>query len=285
MEALAFTISNNGFFQFLISIITISAIAIILIRYLNQSNKVKRDRVESEIFLESKYLEKLRSELQKKIDGITSKDLNFTEQEKINIINDLKNKILTEASDSILNDIKTQIGKNIFEESIIENIDRSFRRLYDEKNSLFIRGNFNLVIGVILSGIGGSFAYFFIQKLPVTSSGMQLVSYSFPRISLFMLFALLVFFFLNLYKKSLEDIKYYQNEITNLEAKYLSLRIAKKMNNHKLLGLVLENLIKTERNFILEKGQTTVELEKEKNDSNSANKALDTLKEILKNQK
>ncbi|MZY05435.1 hypothetical protein GUK58_05145 [Acinetobacter pittii] len=285
MESLVYLISNNGYFQFLISIFTISGIAVILIRYLNQSNEVKRNRIESEVFFETKYLDKYRNEFQKKIDSITSKGLIFSEEEKINIINDIKTKILTDASDSIINDIKTQIGKNIFEESVIENINSSFRRLYDEKNSLFIRGNFNLVIGVILSGIGGSFAYFFIQKLPLTTSGIQLLSYSFPRISLFMLFALLVFFFLNLYKKSLEDIKYYQNEITNLEAKYLSLQIAKNMNNHKLLGMVLENLIKTERNFILEKGQTTVELEKEKNDSNSANKTLDTLKDILKNQK
>lgn len=137
----------------------------------------------------------------------------------------------------------------------------------------------------MISGLGGYIAYLFIQKLPITGSGVAFLSYSLPRISLFMLIALLVFFFLNLYKRSLDDIKYYQNEMTNLEAKYLSLQIAKQMNNHKMLCMVLDGLIKTERNFILEKGQSTVEIEKNRNDSNAANRALETVKDIFKYKK
>ena len=83
----------------------------------------------------------------------------------------------------------------------------------------------------------------------------------------------------------MDDIKYYQNEITNLEAKYLSLQIAKSMNNHKLLSSILEQLMKTERNFVLEKDQSTIDLEKERLSSDNANNTLKTITDIFKNQK
>ena len=84
-----------------------------------------------------------------------------------------------------------------------------------------------------------------------------------------------------LYKKSLDDIKYYQNEITNLEAKYLSLDQSKQSGNFKLLANVLETLNKTERNFILKKDETTIELEKSKIETQSSNNTVQALKDII----
>ena len=85
----------------------------------------------------------------------------------------------------------------------------------------------------------------------------------------------------NLYKKSLDDIKYYQNEITNLEAKYLSLDQSKQSGNFKLLANALETLNKTERNFILKKDETTIELEKSKIETQSSNNTVQALKDII----
>ena len=85
----------------------------------------------------------------------------------------------------------------------------------------------------------------------------------------------------NLYKKSLDDIKYYQNEITNLEAKYLSLDQSRQSGNFKLLANALETLNKTERNFILKKDETTIELEKSKIDAQSTNNTVQALKDII----
>lgn len=133
----------------------------------------------------------------------------------------------------------------------------------------------------MISVMGGSIAYIFIQKLPTAATTVELFSYTLPRLSFFMLVVLLAFFFLNLYRKSMDDIKYYQNEITNLEAKYLSLQMAKSMNNHKLISSILEQLVKTERNFVLEKDQSTIELEKERISSNNANNTLQAVKDIF----
>ncbi|MNE51800.1 hypothetical protein D3C80_1464460 [compost metagenome] len=103
-----------------------------------------------------------------------------------------------------------------------------------------------------------------------------------PKTFFVLLIEIFSYFFLNLYKKSLDEIKYYQNEITNLESKYIALRVAKSINNHKMISVVLEELAKTERNFILEKDQTTIEIEKERISSNSTNNTLQTVKDIFK---
>jgi hypothetical protein len=74
-------------------------------------------------------------------------------------------------------------------------------------------------------------------------------------------FALLLqavgFFFLRLYVRNHTDIKYYNNELTNLDMKEAGLRIA--FENKKLsLAKPLMSLIHTERNFILKKGESSI---------------------------
>ncbi|MGZ2749622.1 hypothetical protein [Burkholderia stagnalis] len=85
-----------------------------------------------------------------------------------------------------------------------------------------------------------------------------------PRLSFALLIELFAYFFLKLYKSSLSEIKYFQNEITNIEAKSLALRVALSSDSPAVTGKVLGSLMATERNCILEKGQSTVDLERAK---------------------
>ncbi|MEI8616865.1 hypothetical protein P4S63_03450 [Pseudoalteromonas sp. B193] len=76
-----------------------------------------------------------------------------------------------------------------------------------------------------------------------------------------MLIEVFAYFFLKLYKQGLSEIKYFQNEITNIESKFLALRLSSKSGQGDCIKEVVANLLTTERNFVLEKGQTTIELE------------------------
>jgi hypothetical protein len=88
------------------------------------------------------------------------------------------------------------------------------------------------------------------------------------RISIALFIQTFAYFFLRLCKTSLEDIKYYQNEITNVESKWLAFKAATDMNNDALLKLAVEALMKTERNFVLKKGDGTLGLERERMEKN-----------------
>lgn len=104
------------------------------------------------------------------------------------------------------------------------------------------------------------------------------LTYFLPRISLTIFIEIFSYFFLNLYKKNLEDIKYFQNEVTNLESKYLALLYAFESNNGQIKAKVIEMLMGTERNFILKKDETTIELEKSKIEAQSSNNTIQALK-------
>jgi hypothetical protein len=284
-------------------LISIIGLAYGMMEYLNRSseNKITKKRLRAEILygdgrISGDFYENFKRisqddvvqrlvAIENKLEVIENYNLDFQADEKAKVIDDIKKSIVTQSSDSILRELINKIEVSNFEKILTLDMEKSINRLKSEKNSLFIRGNFNLVIGVIMSIVGGFLAYQFIERLPASNSSFELISYSLPRFSLSLLIGLLVFFFLNLYRKSMDDIKYYQNEITNLESKYLSLNLANQMKNHKTIGMVIENLMQTERNFVLEKDQSTIELEKERINSNNSSNVIDMLKEIINSRK
>ena len=159
---------------------------------------------------------------------------------------------------------------------------RSISRIKQEIRYLRNTGNIQLYLGVILS----------ISAITLVAEKVffNLTTYSdinhflveiLPRAFLLIFIEIFSFFFLNLYKKSLDDIKYLNNELTNLENKFLALYISKENGNFKLLSSSLNELLKTERNFILKKDETTIELEKNKIEAQSSNNTIQALKDII----
>ena len=80
----------------------------------------------------------------------------------------------------------------------------------------------------------------------------------------------------------MSDVKYYQNELTNVEIKSITLQSALSTKNEQTIKMVIKELIETERNIILKKGESTVSLEKEKIDDKNTTALLDSLKSLVK---
>lgn len=105
-----------------------------------------------------------------------------------------------------------------------------------------------------------------------------------PRLSVVALTEIVVIFFLSFYKRNLDDIKYYQNELTNVDFKILSI-LNLSQNNKKeeakkeeaLVQLYLE-LAKTERNPSLNPSKENVKAADAEQEQESAVKA--SLKKI-----
>jgi len=110
----------------------------------------------------------------------------------------------------------------------------------------------------------------------------KLLSYYLPKLSLVLFVEVFSFFFLRLYKESLDEIKYFQNELTNAELRFLAMEAALLEGGASaVLASVIRGLAATERNFILKKGESTVDLRKGELDLESHKQVLDAFTSLL----
>ncbi|WP_223543704.1 hypothetical protein [Pseudomonas sp. BF-B-28] len=171
--------------------------------------------------------------------------------------------------------------------------DQSFHRIRNEINRLGFRGAVYLTTGVCLAILGilglagfvfpgafGAYSKLFDSAPAVGASDYAIAIHYTSRFSLIISIEILAYFFLRLHKSNLIESKYYQNELTNLELKYISLDAALHLDRADTSHKVISEFSETERNHILEKGQSTIELKKielEKNQFIEITKSLVSL--------
>ena len=146
---------------------------------------------------------------------------------------------------------------------------RAMNRLKAEVAKQGWRGNLNLVIGIMSAAVGLAVLAWLVSEAKSFSHGDPMtvaVVYYVPRLSLVAFIEVFSYFFLRLYRGSLSEIKYFQNELTTLEAKYTALYVAIQGGAPEAIRQITTALAATERNVVLNKGQSTVELEQSKND-------------------
>lgn len=68
------------------------------------------------------------------------------------------------------------------------------------------------------------------------------------------------FFFLATYRRNLNEIRYFHNELTNIQSRILALYVAKEHGVTDALSEALRSLTTTERNLVLKAGETTTDL-------------------------
>jgi hypothetical protein len=68
--------------------------------------------------------------------------------------------------------------------------------------------------------------------------------------------------------------------MTNIDFKFLSLKAALMTDDKETLKQIVSDINKTERNFILQKGETTVEIETSKNQNKFDRNFTDNLKNL-----
>jgi hypothetical protein len=207
------------------------------------------------------------NELRKKIQIHEDISLNFSEEQKIELANVLKDKVKSETSDQILQELRENVTTSMNIDIRVRDINNLFKttlyRLRKERCSLSHRGNLNLSIGIVTTISGLLFlGYFVLNRNIKIDDPLLYTSYIVPRLSFVVFIEIFAYFFLKLYKSSLSEIKYFQNEMTNVESKYISFLVASRLKDEKIFTEIIKDLVMTERNYVLEKGQTTVDLEK-----------------------
>ena len=187
----------------------------------------------------------------------------------------IKSKIDSFYSDKAISEAKRK--------DILDEFENLSYRINGELTRLRKSANLNLVIGTLttICAIVALGYEVFNNELEFNNT-TKLLSHYIPRLSIIVFVEIFAFFFLKLYKATLSDIKYFNNEKTNIDFKIISLKAALNIGNDKVIQIMLEELIKTERNFKLGKDESTVELEKVKNDT-SNNQIIAQLLEKLNN--
>jgi hypothetical protein len=103
----------------------------------------------------------------------------------------------------------------------------------------------------------------------------------FSRISIVFLVEVFAFFFLKLYSQTLGELRHTHNEITNTEMKSSGLQVAIASADKKSIAHAAQSAIDTERNFVLDKGKTTIDLERYKSDGDQSAMTLNILREMF----
>jgi hypothetical protein len=237
-------------------------------------NELTRGRYSKSEFEENK--KKIKS-LEEALKNLKDDKYQVSEEEKSKILEEIRNGILSDASSSILIEIENKYSQNIQSESqlnrIQEQLENTRLRLRQEISALGRRGNVNLVIGVLTTVAAVGILTTTVLDPNVKLTNETLVSHFAPRLTLSLFIEIFSFFFLKLYKSGLGEIKYFQNELTNIEMKFVSLDSALRFKNDDSINSVINEFSKTERNFVLDKGQSTVDIERSRLEVNGQNSA------------
>lgn len=298
------------FLKFLLIVMIFIVAAIILMRYLQTGELIKKETYKDGLgddelsFLGSPIISKIEDKLKNhdvELENISSKinNINFdllrpetyglalNDDQKQQLIGNLKNQIEIEGAKDFIEQIRKQLLENIKNNSELEEIENICKsivtRLDKETSALSRRANLNLVLGILTTITGFWILYGYVSHIAAHESSPWILTTNFlPRLSLVIFIELFAYFFLKLYKSNLLEIKYFQNELTNIESKHLSLRTALVHNDSKAISSVIKSLSDTERNYILTKGQSTVELERKKIDKETVSGFTNALSQILK---
>ena len=142
----------------------------------------------------------------------------------------------------------------------------------------------NLLTGLVISALGVVFIFFYHEDNEYISKLKDNIApfYFFSKFFAVLFIELLAFFFLRLYKQNHNDIKYFQNELANIDSKLIALNFSLRSENHKVFSYVLRQLAKTDRNHIIKSGESTIELERMKIERNDYQSLRDLIAHILK---
>jgi hypothetical protein len=183
-----------------------------------------------------------------------------------------------------------------YEKQIQAWLHHTRNRFEKEIRDLSRRGRFNLALGVVIGAVGLGVLLWSVldfegqiqaveevrSTVESLKSGRRLpfrvwqnsAILQTMRVSLSLFLGAFAFFFLRLYRSSLDLIKYYQNEETNVEGWFAALMVALQMRDPAITSVVVSQLSRTERNFVLKQGETTVELELARQDGEKIREVL-----------
>jgi len=209
--------------------------------------------------------------------------IGLTEETRKELVESLRARIASDATTQFLDEIRTQVKSDAFSSRLVERSHKTLARIYSEIDALGRRGTINLVLGVTTAIAGVTALSMFVIFDSKDHSSLESFSIAFlPRLSIVVIIEVFSYFFLRLYKASLTEIKYFQNEATNIEYNFVALETALHLSDPKLIESVLARFTHVDRNPILSKDQTTREQKSEELEAATLKLTPEHLLDILR---
>lgn len=204
---------------------------------------------------------------------------------EINLFNEKISFLKTLYSNITINE-KEELEKTLKLYSLQKSLINVKIRLEDEVSNLRRRAIVNLILGGGITLIGLSILGVSVLSISDANNLLNEINsiflYYTPRVLLVLFMQMFAYFFLRLYKFTLDEIKHFQNELTNIESKLAAIEITQTINNDEVMKDIISDLLQTERNFILKKGESTIELKREKIESDNIKDVLKEISSFLK---
>lgn len=176
---------------------------------------------------------------------------------------------------------EAELSSSILQIELVDRIRKHGDRTSD-------RVNINLIIGIgfATGGVILLFFLFFVFRPGLPGLNTSYLTHSLlqylPRLTLVLIVEFVAFFFLRSYRSSLGELRYLTNEITNIEFRIFALLQAKDLGEKTFLKSMLADLLSTERNFVFDKSQTTIDLEKSLAEDKAFKDQLELFSGLLK---
>lgn len=183
---------------------------------------------------------------------------------------EIKDDVLLRIKERLTIETLESISQESHNKSVASLEENSLARLSNLSVALGARANLTLRMGVLfcMSGIF-VIAAIFLFIAPIPSVGFKatswieiLITYV-PRFTMVIFIELIGIFFLKLYKATLDEIRFIHNEITNVEMRLIALH-SSHSSSEAVRANAIGSLVATERNSIINKDQTTIEIERSK---------------------
>jgi len=186
--------------------------------------------------------------------------LSLTEEQAV--VNQIAERAMTHVGGWVFNYVQEELEKRHIENVAVTNTLRALQsvniRLMAAKREVQRRANLNLIIGSLIAIGGLAFLAFYVvtSSSPAQETWDQAFVRYLPRIALVFIIELLAYFFLRLYRFGATEIRYFQNELTNVEFWTAGFAFVL-MSGDKTKGVdIASRLMTVERNFVLQKGET-----------------------------
>jgi ABC-type transport system involved in multi-copper enzyme maturation permease subunit len=189
-------------------------------------------------------------------------------------------------SESIINTFQTLYGEQAKRQVIAATISDDYKAISNRIEIEILRLSKSARVNLTYGGLSTLLAIALIGLQVYLYQGTfasfpLLLSYYIPRLTIVIFIEIFAFFFLKIYKSTLAEIKYFHNEKTNIELKVSALKIAILSDNGTGIEHAIKSLADTERNFVLKKDESTIELEKSKLELQSSTSIINALKDVI----
>lgn len=204
--------------------------------------------------------------------------------------NDIKDPLISKAyadlKQEIREELKTEYNDKTHPKILSAHIDQLLLPLETKTTEYIIRLRNNSIANLLIGILATTIAI--VVLLVILTSNKSFLDlntaliYFIPRLTFVISIQLFAFFFLRLYKNNLDDNKYFQNELTNINSKNAAIRIAKALNKEEVLASLLIKMMDVERNFKLGQGETMWSIEKAKIEKDTDIELFKTFQEFMK---